>query len=165
MLGRNLDANQDAMRSWSERVSGRTEAAAELADRVATLSASASGGGGAIRVTVASSGVVTGLELDDRVHRLPGAELAREILGTMRRAQAALSDRVVEAVDETVGAGTETGKAVLESFAQRFPAEPERVPESPVMPSPPQLTFQSRPTLPHQAPGVGFESGRDSRAR
>jgi hypothetical protein len=165
VLGRNLDANQDAMRSWTERVSSRTEAAADLADRVATLSASASGGDGAIRVTVASSGVVTGLELDDRVHRLPGGELAGEILRTMRRAQAALSDRVAEAVDETVGADTETGKAVLESFAQRFPAEPERVPESPVMPSPPQLTFQSRPTLPHQVPGVGFESGRDSRAR
>jgi len=165
VLGRNLDANQDAMRSWSEQVSSGTEAAAELADRVATLSAQASGGDGAIRVTVASSGVVTGLELDDRVLRLPGAELAGEILRTMCRAQAALTDRVAEAVDETVGADTETGKAVLESFAQRFPAEPEQVPESPVMPSPPQLTFESRPTLPHQVPGVGFESGRDSRAR
>ena len=38
-------------------------------------------------------------------------------------------------------------------------------PEQPVMPSPPFPTFQSRPTLPHQVPGVGFESGRDSRAR
>jgi hypothetical protein len=69
------------------------------------------------------------------------------------------------AVDETVGADTETGKAVLDSFTQRFPGEPDEVPDSPVMPSPPQLTFQSRPSLPHQTPGVGFESGRDSRAR
>ena len=38
-------------------------------------------------------------------------------------------------------------------------------PESPVMPAPPFPTFQSRPTLSHQVPGVGFESGRDSRAR
>ena len=52
------------------------------------------------------------------------------------------------------------------------PAEPgeqdsaETVPpESPVMPAPPFPAFQSVPTLPHQAPGVGFESGRDSRAR
>jgi hypothetical protein len=37
--------------------------------------------------------------------------------------------------------------------------------EQPVMPSPPFPKFQSRPTLPHQVPGVGFESGRDSRAR
>jgi hypothetical protein len=161
VLGRNLDADQDAMRSWSEQVSGRTEAAADLADRVATLSASAAGGDGAIRITVSSSGIVTGLELDDRVHRLPGRELAGEILRTMRRAQAGLAERVAAAVDETVGADTETGKAVLDSFAQRFPVEPG----APVMPSPPQLTFQGRPSLPHQAPGVGFESGRDSRAR
>jgi hypothetical protein len=41
----------------------------------------------------------------------------------------------------------------------------EATPESPVMPSPPFPTFRSRPTLPAQTPGVGFESGRDSRAR
>lgn len=38
-------------------------------------------------------------------------------------------------------------------------------PDAPVMPTPPFPTFSSRPTLPHQVPGVGFESGRDSRAR
>ena len=42
---------------------------------------------------------------------------------------------------------------------------PEQRPDAPVMPAPPFPTFQSRPTLPHQVPGVGFESGRDSRAR
>ncbi|MDT4993107.1 MAG: hypothetical protein QOH97_2999 [Actinoplanes sp.] len=165
MLDRNLDADQDATRSWSERVSGRTEAAADLADRVATLAASATGGDGGIRVTIASSGVLTGLELDDRVHHLPGAELAGEILRTIRRAQSCLAERVAVAVEETVGADTETGKAVLDSFARRFPAVPDDEPGRPVMPSPPQLTFGGRPTLPHQAPGVGFESGRDSRAR
>ena len=35
----------------------------------------------------------------------------------------------------------------------------------PVMPAPPFPTFQNTPTLPHQPPGNGFESGRDSRAR
>jgi hypothetical protein len=38
-------------------------------------------------------------------------------------------------------------------------------PDVPVMPAPPFPRFSSRPTLPHQVPGVGFESGRDSRAR
>jgi hypothetical protein len=38
-------------------------------------------------------------------------------------------------------------------------------PEPPVMPAPPFPAFQSVPTLPQQTPGVGFESGRDSRAR
>ncbi|WP_067496544.1 hypothetical protein [Actinoplanes sp. TFC3] len=46
--------------------------------------------------------------------------------------------------------------------------EPEEVtvtPDPPVMPAPPFPAFQSVPTLPQQTPGVGFESGRDSRAR
>ncbi len=36
----------------------------------------------------------------------------------------------------------------------------------PVMPAPPPFpSFEHTPTLPHQTPGNGFESGRDSRAR
>ena len=37
--------------------------------------------------------------------------------------------------------------------------------EEPVMPAPEFPTFNHTPTLPHQGPGNGFESGRDSRAR
>ncbi|BAL86134.1 hypothetical protein AMIS_9140 [Actinoplanes missouriensis 431] len=38
--------------------------------------------------------------------------------------------------------------------------------DEPVMPAaPPFPTFENTPTLPHQTPGNGFESGRDSRAR
>ena len=121
MLGRNLDDAEEWVRSWSAQVSGRAEAAAALADRVAGLTSSAAGDDGNIRVTVASSGNVTGLELTDRVQRLSGADLSAEILRAMRRAQAGLAERVAQAVDETVGADTETGRAVLDSFTRRFP--------------------------------------------
>ena len=67
MLGRNLDDAEEWVRSWSSQVSGRAEAAAALADRVAALTASATGEDGAIRVTVASSGNVAGLDLTDEV--------------------------------------------------------------------------------------------------
>jgi broad specificity phosphatase PhoE len=165
VLGRDLDDAEEWVRSWSTQVSGGAEAAAALADRVAGLTASASGADGAVTVTVASSGNVTGLALTDSVQQLDGAELAAQIITVIRRAQAGLSDRVAEAVDETVGADTETGRAVLESFAQRFPAETGEA-DAPVMPSPrPFPTFHNKPSLPHQLPGNGFESGRDSRAR
>ena len=165
MLGRNLDDAEEWVRSWSSQVSGRAEAAAALADRVAALTASATGEEGAIRVTVASSGNVSGLDLTDEVRRLTGTELSIEIMRVYRRAQAGLAEQVAVAVDETVGSDTETGKAVLASFAQRFPADAGE-PAAPVMPAPPPFpTFQNKPTLPHQAPGNGFESGRDSRAR
>jgi len=166
VLGRDLDASADARRSWREQDAGGSEAAAALADRVATLTAWADDETGAIRATVASSGILVGLDLDDSVQRRPGKDLAGQILRVMHRAQAGLAGRVAEAVDETVGAESETGRAVLDSFAQRFPAGPDDGPTAPVMPGPPPFpTFPNRPTLPHQPPGVGFESGRDSRAR
>lgn len=135
----------------------------DLADRLATLTASATGDDGIVTVTVAGDGVVTGLRLDDRIQRFTGETLSDEILRTMRRAQAALADRVAAAVDETVGADTEAGRAVLDSLTRRLSGDGE--PAAPVMPSAPFPTFRNTPTLPHQAPGNGFESGRDSRAR
>jgi hypothetical protein len=143
-------------------------AAAALADRVATLRASASGADGAVLVTVASSGNVTDLELDERSLGLGAPGLAAEILRTIRRAQSALAGQVADAVEATVGAETETGKAVLDSFTQRFPEPGEGIdePAAPVMPArAPFPSFSTVPSLPHQMPGNGFESGRDSRAR
>jgi hypothetical protein len=43
--------------------------------------------------------------------------------------------------------------------------EPPETLTGPVMPVMPFPTFEHVPTLPHQQPGNGFESGRDSRAR
>jgi hypothetical protein len=152
VLGRHVDHIEGSVRSRSDQASGSAEASTALAERVASLSASATGAERAIRVTVASSGAVTGLELDDRVQRLTGAELAAEILRAMRRAQAGLVEQAAVAVEETVGTDSETGRAVLESFGRRFPAEPAEV-TTPVMPSPPP--FPSFPNLPHQSAGGG----------
>jgi DNA-binding protein YbaB len=139
---------------------GQTVPGGNLAERLAALSASATGNDGVVAVTVAGSGVVTGLRLDDRVHGLDGAALSAEILRTVRRAQAALAERVAEAVAGSSGAEAEAGRVVLDSLTRRV-GEPVE-PAMPVMPFP---TFASVPTLPHQSPGNGFESGRDSRAR
>ena len=59
----------------------------------------------------------------------------------------------------------ESGEQVQVQAEDEATDETGTEPDSPVMPSPPFPTFRSRPTLPHQTPGVGFESGRDSRAR
>jgi DNA-binding protein YbaB len=133
-----------------------------LADRLAGLRASVTGDDGLVTVTVAGPGVVTGLRLDDeRVRGLTGATLSAEILRTMRQAQRQLAEQVVAAVDETVGAESETGRVVLGSLTVRGGDEPGG-PAMPVMPFP---SFSNVPTLPQQSPGNGFESGRDSRAR
>ena len=131
-----------------------------LADRLAALSASATGDDGVVTVTVAGTGVVTGLRLDERAGRLTGEMLSAEIMRTIQRAQASLAEQVASAVEETVGAHTEAGKVVLDALTRRIPA-----PAEPSMPVAPFPTFQNVPTLPAQPPGNGFESGRDSRAR
>lgn len=158
MLGRNLDDAGERVRTWDSPPSGSAEATATLADRVAELSASATARDGAVGVTVDSSGLVTRLQLAD-------AELARDIVRAVRRAQSGLAEQVAKAVAETVGPDSETGRAVVESFTKRFPV-PEDEPVAPVMPAPPPFpSFTNKPSLPHQSPGNGFESGRDSRAR
>jgi DNA-binding protein YbaB len=111
------------IRSWTAQVSARASAAAEMADRVALITATATGADGAVRVTVNGSGLLSDLKLDNRVQRMPGEELAAEIMRVMRRAQSALADEVGSVVHDTVGADSETGRAVLDSFERRFPHE------------------------------------------
>lgn len=89
------------------------------------LSVSASGRDGAVRVTVAGSGMMTDLRMDDRVLRWPASEIAAQVMSVMRRAQASLASRVAEIADETVGADSETGRAVVDGFVRRFPEPPD----------------------------------------
>jgi hypothetical protein len=123
MLDRDPDDAEAWVRSWAARTTTKAGAAARLADRVAVLSSQASGVDGAVRVAVASTGVVTGLWLTERARRLAVDRLAAEILATMRRAQAALVAKVSTAVAETVGEDSDTGRAVLDAYARRFPGD------------------------------------------
>lgn len=125
MLGRDPDTAQEMLQSWTAELSTRAQAATELSDRVATITASAVGADGAVRVAVAASGAVTDLQLDNRVQRLTGSELAGIIMATIARAQAKLVEQVSVAVRDTVGTDSETGRAVTDTFARRFPRLPD----------------------------------------
>ena len=116
-----IDAAEDWLDNWTASVSAQAERAAVLSRRVAALTASAESADGSIRVTVGSAGQVESLDLDDRVQRLAGPELSRRIMTVMRDAQAKLARQVAAEVEQTVGADTETGRAVIHSFDSRFP--------------------------------------------
>lgn len=122
---RDVDAAEDWLDSWVAGVNAQAGRATELARQVAALTARATSEDGSIAVTVGSNGQVEELHLDDRVQRLPGRELSRRILTVMRTAQQRLAAQVAEQVRDTVGADTETGRAVVNSYEQRFPAPPE----------------------------------------
>jgi DNA-binding protein YbaB len=119
-----IDAAEEWLDGWVRQANAQAARSVELSRRVAALTGTAEGRDGAIRVTVGSAGQIERLDLDDRVRELSGPRLAEEIVAVMRRAQAALSGRVAEEVQATVGADTETGRAVINSYDTRFaPAE------------------------------------------
>ena len=120
-----IGAGDDWVRSWSASISERAAAAQALSDRVGQLSVSASDRYRTITVTVDGSGAMIGLWLAPEAGQQGMERLAGDILQTMRRAQANITDQVAGIAAQTVGADSETGRAVVSSFELRFPPEPE----------------------------------------
>ncbi|MEU4339060.1 YbaB/EbfC family nucleoid-associated protein [Micromonospora lupini] len=114
-------ATERFVASWSASISERAAQAQELSERVAAMSATAEGADGSVQVTVAASGAMTDLRLDPRVLGWRADEIAAEVLAVMRRAQGRLAPQVAEAAAETVGADSETARAVVGSYESRFP--------------------------------------------
>jgi phenylpyruvate tautomerase PptA (4-oxalocrotonate tautomerase family) len=115
------DAAEDWIRSWSDSVSERAAAARELADRVARLTVEATDPDRTVTTTVNGSGGLVDLRLEPGAGRIPMDDLADRILRTMRRAQGRLAERVAEEAAQTVGEDSESARAVVNSFAQRYP--------------------------------------------
>ena len=86
---------------------------------MAALTGEARSRDGSIAVAVGSAGQVVRLDLTEH------PALSREIMGLVARAQADLSAKVAEHVQDTVGADSETGRAVIHSYDERFPAPRE----------------------------------------
>jgi DNA-binding protein YbaB len=117
--GPDLDAAERRVDDWQAGFEQRAVRARELAARLAELSGAARSDDGLVTVTVGAGGALTGLELDERIRRQPAAETARQILATLAAAQADLTAKATVATDETVGADSETGKAVIASLTRR----------------------------------------------
>jgi YbaB/EbfC DNA-binding family len=116
-----IDAADGWLDHWAASVRAQAERAATLSRRVAALTGRASSDDDSIKVTVGSSGQLESLDLDDRATDLRGDELSRRIVAVMRKAQVNLAAQVATEVEATVGADTETGRAVIHSFSTRFP--------------------------------------------
>ena len=116
---RDLDAAERRVDDWQAGFEQRAAQARELAGRLAQLTVSAHSDDGLVTVTVGGGGALTGLELEEGVRRQPAAETARQILATLAAAQAELTARATVITGETVGAESETGKAVIASLARR----------------------------------------------
>lgn len=116
--GDDLDAAERRVDEWQAGLERRAAEARDLASRLTGLTASAASRDKLITVTVTAAGV-TGLELAEGIRQRPAAQTAAAILDTMRAARAKLATLVTECTEQTVGADSETGRAVLAAYAAR----------------------------------------------
>ncbi len=117
--GQDLDEAGRMIDRWQAGFDERAAQARALSVRLMALTAAAESDDGLVRVTVGASGSITGLDLRDGIRDRPAGETARSILSTLRAAQAALTGAAAAVTAETIGAGSETGKAVIASYAAR----------------------------------------------
>jgi hypothetical protein len=114
----------------------RFDAARRAIDDVSVTETAA---GGAIVLTVASSGIPTDLRLGGDVDRMKPDQIAAQIMACLRRAQARLADRVGAVVTDAIGDAA-GGQAIAEEYQNRFPPLSE-VPGEPPPPWAENLAF------------------------
>jgi DNA-binding protein YbaB len=117
--GRDLDEAERLVDQWQAGFEERAAQARALGTRLAALTATAESEDGLVSITVGASGGISDLTLKEGIRDQPAATTARKILATLRDAQATLTAAATEATAETVGAESETGKAIIASYAAR----------------------------------------------
>ncbi|GAB2597902.1 hypothetical protein Aab01nite_73650 [Paractinoplanes abujensis] len=122
--GRDLEDAERMIDDWQTGIEARAAQARELSARLSAVTATARSDDGLVEVTVASAGDMVRLDLGEGIRGRPAAETARVILATARAARRALAARITEVTTETVGAESETGRAVIESYERRL-CEPD----------------------------------------
>ncbi|MEU4767548.1 YbaB/EbfC family nucleoid-associated protein [Actinosynnema sp. NPDC023794] len=119
-----METTDEVARLFTEWRAGVTEqaqrfdAARRAIDEVSVTETAA---GGAVVLTVASSGIPTDLRLGVDVGRMKPDQVATQIMACLRRAQARLADRVGTVVAETIGDAA-GGQAIAEEYQSRFPS-------------------------------------------
>jgi hypothetical protein len=117
--GGDLDEAARLVDDWRAGFEARAAQARALAARLGALTATARSDDRLVSVTVGSTGAITDLELAEEIRQRPAAETARAVLAVMRAAQASLTDAATTVTAETVGAESETGRAVIASYVSR----------------------------------------------
>ena len=118
--GRSFDDAERMVDDSQAGLEARAAGTRELSTRLAGLTATARSDDGLVEVTIGSTGELRRLELAEGIRGRPAGDTARAILATLRVAQQALTAQVAEAAAQTVGADSETGRAVVESYARRM---------------------------------------------
>jgi DNA-binding protein YbaB len=106
-----------AMQAQADRMVAESRA---MAERMQSVSATASDANGVAQVTVDSSGNITAIKLTERARRQAPDHTSEMIMQAIAAAKAALKEQTRIAVEETVGADSATGQAMLRGLDQRL---------------------------------------------
>jgi hypothetical protein len=106
---------------WRARVTEQAQRFDAARRAIDDMSVTETAAGGAIVLTVASSGIPTDLRLGGDVDRMKPDQVAAQIMACLRRAQARLADRVGAVVADTIGDAA-GGQAIAEEYRTRFPS-------------------------------------------
>ncbi|MEV4707891.1 YbaB/EbfC family nucleoid-associated protein [Actinoplanes sp. NPDC049316] len=97
------DASRQYLRSWKDNVDRMAARAAAMTEQMEQLRVTARDGNGLAAVTIDSAGVLVGLELTDRIHRLEPAVVARAVMSALREARAQAARRAHGIAVEVMG--------------------------------------------------------------
>ena len=123
-----LESAEQWASDWEARAREQLFQAQEMAARVSELKATAENRDKTVSVTVEANGVPTTIRLTEAVSGWHPDRISTEIMATMAKAQAKLTVAVTQVAQDTVGADSETGRAVLSTYHNRFPALPDDEP-------------------------------------
>ena len=117
---------EEWMRDFEAKIADAQAKAAAVQEGLAQAGGSASSNDGAITVTVAPNGALTGLELTADAMRKSHGQLSGEILEIARKAQRGAAVKVAETFGAVEGEGSETYRMITEYLP---PSEEEEQPQ------------------------------------
>lgn len=124
-LGRVLDpaAARDRLEERKAKFERMAEQTQQMAEQMKQLSVILTDPNGIVTVAVDSTGNLSGIELSARIQRTHPEVVSRTIMETIAEAKRRIIEQTQVVIADTVGADSETGKAVAASLKERFDSD------------------------------------------
>lgn len=113
----NLDDAQARLAAWKDRAEDLASQTVTASRELQELKVTGADGNGVAEVTIDSGGALIGIKLSSRVKRQDPEDTQVIIMEAYRVARVNLAAAAAEIIGQTVGADTNTGRALLAGFA------------------------------------------------
>lgn len=122
MSDHDLDAGEAWVDNWQASIQERADQARALRGKLEAITGTGWDRTRSVKVTVAATGALADVELDDRVTRQAASLTRKQILEAAQAAQLDLARKAAQATAETIGMKHPTADAIVRSYTQRMTA-------------------------------------------